>query len=213
MSVRLIPSLEKDPLLVARCQRPAGRWALLAVFSLLLTVFGREWLAVAAFLAFTTAFASHRRLVVSTFGILVALALPNWLDLPFLEGIAAQEGLAHLPRLMIRLIVASVFILLAALAALASKALIGRPRDVSTKEGLQAGALSEREKEVLIQLAWGYSNKEIAANLTLSTKTVETYRVRIGEKLGLRTRAEMVRYALREGWLNETSPHVRPSGL
>ena len=119
MNVRVIPSMEQDPLLVARCQRPAGRWALLAVFSLLLTVFGREWLAVAAFLAFTTAFASHRRLVVSAFGILVALALPNWLDLPFLEGIAAQEGLAHLPRLMIRLIVAAVFILLAALAALA----------------------------------------------------------------------------------------------
>jgi len=36
---------------------------------------------------------------------------------------------------------------------------------------------------VLIRLAWGYSNKEIAADLDLSVKTVETYKVRIGEKL------------------------------
>ena len=65
--------------------------------------------------------------------------------------------------------------------------------------------MSEREKEVLTLLAWGYSNKEIAANLGLSTKTVETYRARISEKLGLRSRTEIVRYALRQGWLNEGS--------
>ena len=94
---------------------------------------------------------------------------------------------------------------------LASKALTGRPGDVPKKEGLHPGDLSEREKEVLILLAWGYSNKEIAGNLGLSTKTVETYRVRIGEKLGLRSRTEIVRYALRQGWLNEGSPPVRPS--
>ena len=71
--------------------------------------------------------------------------------------------------------------------------------------------MSEREKEVLILLAWGYSNKEIAGNLDLSTKTVETYRVRISEKLGLRSRTEIVQYALRQGWLNEAYPCVRPS--
>ena len=66
--------------------------------------------------------------------------------------------------------------------------------------------LSEREQEVLVMLAWGYSNKEIAAKLNLSVKTVETYKVRIGEKLGFRSRTEMVQYALRQGWLNETHP-------
>jgi DNA-binding NarL/FixJ family response regulator len=96
---------------------------------------------------------------------------------------------------------------------LASKALTGRPGDVPNKEGLHSGDLSEREKEVLILLAWGYSNKEIAGNLGLSTKTVETYRVRINEKLGLRSRTEIVRYALRQGWLNEASPRVKPSKL
>ena len=97
--------------------------------------------------------------------------------------------------------------------ALASKALMGRPADTPGKEGLRQVSLSDREKEVLILLAWGYSNKEIAAELGLSTKTVETYRVRIGDKLGLRSRTEIVQYALRQGWLNEASPRVRPSKL
>jgi two-component system response regulator NreC len=66
-----------------------------------------------------------------------------------------------------------------------------------------SGELSEREKEVLILLAWGYTNKEIAAELRLSGKTVETYKVRIGEKLGLRSRTEMVQHALRQGWMKE----------
>jgi DNA-binding NarL/FixJ family response regulator len=94
---------------------------------------------------------------------------------------------------------------------LASKALTGRAGDSAAKGGLHAGDLSEREKEVLILLAWGYSNKEIAGDLSLSIKTVETYRVRIAEKLSLRSRTEMVQYALRKGWLNEACPFVRPS--
>ena len=53
-------------------------------------------------------------------------------------------------------------------------------------------------------LAWGYSNKEIAGQFKLSVKTVETYKLRIGEKIGLRSRTKMVQYALRQGWLNET---------
>ncbi len=95
--------------------------------------------------------------------------------------------------------------------ALASQALAGRVGDAPGKAGLPTGDLSDREREVLILLAWGYSNKEIAAELCLSIKTVETYRVRIGEKLGLRSRTEMVQYALRQGWLNEARPFVRPS--
>ena len=67
-----------------------------------------------------------------------------------------------------------------------------------------AGAeLSEREAQVLRLVAWGYSNKEIGAKLNISVKTVETYKVRLMEKLDLRNRADMVRYALRQGWLEE----------
>jgi len=94
---------------------------------------------------------------------------------------------------------------------LASKALTGQVRDSANGAGLHAGDLSEREKEVLIRLAWGYSNKEIAGDLVLSIKTVETYRVRISEKLGLRSRTELVQFALRQGWLSEAQPLVRSS--
>jgi DNA-binding NarL/FixJ family response regulator len=63
--------------------------------------------------------------------------------------------------------------------------------------------LSDREKEVLKLLAWGNSSKEAADQMNLSVKTVETYRARIGEKLGLRSRTQIVKYALRQGWLND----------
>jgi DNA-binding NarL/FixJ family response regulator len=61
--------------------------------------------------------------------------------------------------------------------------------------------LSDRETEVLKLIALGYTNKEIAAQLYISVKTVETYKARILEKLNLRSRADIVRYALKKGWL------------
>jgi two-component system response regulator NreC len=59
--------------------------------------------------------------------------------------------------------------------------------------------LSPREKEILRLLALGDTNREIALRLFLSIRTVETYRARIMEKLGLKSRGELVRYALRKG--------------
>jgi DNA-binding NarL/FixJ family response regulator len=59
--------------------------------------------------------------------------------------------------------------------------------------------LSEREQEVLRQVALGYTSAEIAEQLSLSTKTVETYRARGMEKLGLHNRAALVRFALGKG--------------
>lgn len=61
--------------------------------------------------------------------------------------------------------------------------------------------LSGREYEVLIRIAKGYSNKEIAAALSLSVKTVETYKARVAEKLGVRSRVDIVSYAISQGWL------------
>jgi two-component system response regulator NreC len=61
--------------------------------------------------------------------------------------------------------------------------------------------LTEREEEVLKLTAEGYSNTEIANRIYLSPKTVDTYRQRIMEKLGLHHRAELVRYALDRGLL------------
>ena len=64
--------------------------------------------------------------------------------------------------------------------------------------------LSRREQDVMRLIAWGYTNKEIAATLKISVKTVETYKARLMVKLDLRSRVDIVRYALRHGWLDES---------
>jgi DNA-binding NarL/FixJ family response regulator len=61
--------------------------------------------------------------------------------------------------------------------------------------------LSDREIEVLRMLAHGYSNKEIAVKLGISSKSIETYKSRSMLKIGLHTRADIVRYAIEQGWL------------
>lgn len=63
----------------------------------------------------------------------------------------------------------------------------------------RAEALSCREREVLELLARGHTNQEAADQLYLSVKTIETYRARIAVKLGLRKRADFVRYAVENG--------------
>ena len=63
--------------------------------------------------------------------------------------------------------------------------------------------LSEREREVLRLLALGHTNQEIATMLYVSVRTAETHRAHIMQKLGLTSRAELVRYALGEGMLDE----------
>jgi DNA-binding NarL/FixJ family response regulator len=74
------------------------------------------------------------------------------------------------------------------------------PRD-GNRRGARHHQLSEREEEVLRLTAEGYSNHEIATELAISTKTVDTYRQRIMEKLDLHHRAELVHYALDRGLL------------
>jgi DNA-binding NarL/FixJ family response regulator len=76
---------------------------------------------------------------------------------------------------------------------------IGRPQR-AIGEVLTEIELSERESEVVRQTAAGYGNKEIASRLDLSVKTVETYRARAMEKLGIANRVELVRYVRMRGW-------------
>ena len=64
-----------------------------------------------------------------------------------------------------------------------------------------AGELSEREGTVLRLIAQGHSNKEIAGQLGVSVKTIETYKARSMEKLGLRSRVDIIRVAGERGWL------------
>jgi len=65
----------------------------------------------------------------------------------------------------------------------------------------QEARLTEREAEVILRVARGFSNKEIAAQLDISVKTVETHKLRSMEKLKLRSRADVVQFALKRGWL------------
>ncbi len=73
-----------------------------------------------------------------------------------------------------------------------------------SKAAPQSGAtpaLTEREAAVLKMAGLGLTNKEIASRLDVGVKSVETYKARGLEKLGLKTRAELVRYASAQGWL------------
>ena len=65
--------------------------------------------------------------------------------------------------------------------------------------------LSEREHEILRLLALGHTNQEIAGQLFLSVRTVETHRAHIMQKLRISTRAELVRYALERGMLDASA--------
>jgi DNA-binding NarL/FixJ family response regulator len=81
------------------------------------------------------------------------------------------------------------------------------PRAGARRPGDAAYALlSEREAQVFELLALGYRNGEIAEQLDLSVKTVETYKARLMQKLGLRSRAGLVRYALDLGILRPNEP-------
>ncbi len=82
-----------------------------------------------------------------------------------------------------------------------TKKLLGRMLTDSTSPEEGERTLSERETEVIKEVARGYTNQEIADKLALSVKTVETYRARAMRKLGLSSRAALVRYALKKGWL------------
>ena len=73
----------------------------------------------------------------------------------------------------------------------------------SSGEAKGAENVSAREMEVLRDIARGYSNKEIAARLQISVKTVETYKARLMKKLKLHSRVDIVRYAAHQGWLED----------
>jgi DNA-binding NarL/FixJ family response regulator len=70
-------------------------------------------------------------------------------------------------------------------------------------DGALHPSVSEREENVLRSMALGYSNKEIAAELGISIRTVEVHKGNAMRKLGLRGRIDVVRYALMNGWLKE----------
>ena len=80
---------------------------------------------------------------------------------------------------------------------------VARARRAGARATSSLQSLTEREREVLGLIALGHTNVEIGEKLFVTVKTVETHRAHIMTKLGLRTRADLVRYALREGYLTE----------
>ena len=77
--------------------------------------------------------------------------------------------------------------------------------EAEARAAAEADPLSEREREVLRLLALGHTNQEIAKMLYISVRTAETHRAHIMQKLGFSTRAELVRYALSQGLLEQES--------
>ncbi|MHC5539612.1 LuxR C-terminal-related transcriptional regulator, partial [Singulisphaera rosea] len=71
------------------------------------------------------------------------------------------------------------------------------PRPDSPKQ-----ALTDREEEVLRLIARGFTNREVASQLNISSKTIETHKARAMEKLGIDSRAGIVSHAIRAGWLS-----------
>jgi DNA-binding NarL/FixJ family response regulator len=85
-----------------------------------------------------------------------------------------------------------------ALTARVTAGFLGREGKRVSKPG---ATLTERESDVLRLIASGYSNKEIAARLDLSVKTIEAHKANAMRKLGLTGRIDIVRYAVLQGWL------------
>ncbi len=76
-------------------------------------------------------------------------------------------------------------------------------RSTGPLRGEGSAEMSNRESEVLRLIAWGHSNKEIASRLDLSVKTVEAHKSNAMRKLNMRSRIDIVRYAILQGWLEE----------
>jgi len=77
-------------------------------------------------------------------------------------------------------------------------------REVIARGKLPEEPLTPREREVLVLIAHGLTNKEIAAELGLSVKTVETHRAKLMEKLDLHSVAGLTRYAITKGIVNQS---------
>lgn len=84
-----------------------------------------------------------------------------------------------------------------------TKILLDKMIPSASQANASTAELSERERAVLKLVALGHTNQDIADQLSLSVKTVESYRARGMEKLGLTSRAALVRYAIQQGWMTE----------
>lgn len=84
---------------------------------------------------------------------------------------------------------------------LTEKVMGGYIRQSTALRNAQKIQLTDRESEVVRLIAWGHTNKEIAAQLNISVKTVEAHKTNSMQKLGVSSRTDIVRYAILQGWL------------
>ncbi|NEU14280.1 response regulator transcription factor [Methylobacterium sp. BTF04] len=81
----------------------------------------------------------------------------------------------------------------------------GTTRRASGRGGRIVVTLTEREREVFKLIAFGFTNKEVAGKLGVTSKSIETYKTRASEKLDIRSRAKIVQYAILQGWFSAPS--------
>ncbi len=80
-------------------------------------------------------------------------------------------------------------------------AVAGKMFEQAPLRGAGSADLTPREREVVTMVAWGHTNKEIASVLGITVKTVETHKTNAMQKLEIGSRADLVRYAMAQGWL------------
>lgn len=85
-------------------------------------------------------------------------------------------------------------------------------RKTKSVETMPTDLLSRRELQVLTLVARGYTSAEIAKQILVGVKTIETYRSRVAEKLGLRTRSDVIRFAVQMGLLTPETLETEPDG-
>lgn len=83
-----------------------------------------------------------------------------------------------------------------------TRVLIEDLTSVAPRSSRPAAALTPRERQVATMVAYGHTNKEIAAELGIGVKTVETHKTNVMQKLELASRAELVQFALEQGWID-----------
>jgi len=129
------------------------------------------------------------------------LALSMHEDLEYVRGFLQAGGMGYVSKAAVAHELVDAVLAVARGERYLNPALAMRLAMEMAREEVSEASLSPREEEVLRLLAQGLSHKEVAERLGISEKTVATHRERGMEKLGLRSRSELLRYAARKGWI------------
>ncbi len=128
------------------------------------------------------------------------VALSMYEDPAYVQGFLEAGGSGYVPKSSVEMQLVDAILAVARGEYYAPARLLAEvAREMATGDPYKNVKLTGREHEVVRQIAHGATYREIAAELGISEKTVATYRERASEKLGVRTRAELVRWAIEHG--------------